>query len=205
MCGRFDKHTTNDWIARQCFGRALSGPESSPRYNVAPGTAIDAVTRVDTETVYISPMHWGFRPAGLGRKDSPAPINARAETVAGRGTLRTLFPASAVWCRRMAGSSGRPRMPGRCLITSRARRIRTGSCSWRASGNTGPGMTPSARSSRSRRRLRWLSSIHASPWCWTRPALSNGWIPSWWTARQFARRSSAGIRRVFASGRFPAL
>lgn len=81
MCGRFDKHTSNAWIAEHCFGRALSGPEAAPRYNVAPGTDIDAVTRLDTETVYISPMHWGFRPAWAGA-DAPAPINARAETVA---------------------------------------------------------------------------------------------------------------------------
>jgi putative SOS response-associated peptidase YedK len=112
MCGRFDKHTTNDWIARQCFGRALSGPESSPRYNVAPGTAIDAVTRVDTETVYISPMHWGFRPAWAG-KDSPAPINARAETVAGSryfahafSRKRCLVPADG-WFEWQASDAGK--------------------------------------------------------------------------------------------------
>lgn len=80
MCGRFDKHTTNEWIARYCFGRVLSGPESSPRYNVAPGTAIDAVMQLDAETAYISHVYWGFRPAWAGQ-DAPAPINARAEKV----------------------------------------------------------------------------------------------------------------------------
>lgn len=90
MCGRFDKHSSNEWIARNCFGRALSGPESAPCYNVPPGTAIDAVTGLNGDRVYISPIHWGFRPQWAGN-DAPKPINARAETVATSRYFRNAF------------------------------------------------------------------------------------------------------------------
>lgn len=90
MCGRFAKHTPNQVIAQEVFERAMGGAESAARYNVAPGTNIDVITHLDPETVYFSPMHWGFRPGWAG-PDGPSPINARAESVASSRYFRGAF------------------------------------------------------------------------------------------------------------------
>ena len=61
----------------------------APRYNVAPGTGLEAFRAGDDARAAFQPMFWGFRPRRV--EDGPRPINARAEKVANSPYFRSAF------------------------------------------------------------------------------------------------------------------
>ena len=62
--------------------------DSAPRYNIAPSQEVFAVTETD-EQRKVSLFRWGLIPSWS--KDATAFINARAETLEGRGSFRESF------------------------------------------------------------------------------------------------------------------
>lgn len=90
MCGRFvmnhPPHLLQKWY--EAVMRASAFP---PRYNIAPGSAIQVVRALPGERE-ISLMRWGFIPSWA---DNPATVpmlhNARAETVAEKPMFRQSF------------------------------------------------------------------------------------------------------------------
>lgn len=91
MCGRFSLTMPADAMAR-LFG-VEDVPDLAPRHNIAPSQAVAVVRRADDggrrEIVH---MRWGFVPAWARDPDSMhRPINARAETVAGKPMFRDAF------------------------------------------------------------------------------------------------------------------
>jgi len=110
MCGRFALFTPRSRIAEQYFGRTLADPDPPPRYNVPPGTRIDLITGPDraqntvladtpdhdvhgatNRAVVFRESHWGFRPPWVKDDRAPAPINAKAETVASSRYFKHAF------------------------------------------------------------------------------------------------------------------
>jgi putative SOS response-associated peptidase YedK len=61
----------------------------APRYNVAPGTNLEAFRASDDAPAAFEPMLWGFRPRRV--EGGPRPINARAEKVATSPYFRSAF------------------------------------------------------------------------------------------------------------------
>ena len=60
-----------------------------PRYNVAPSQTVEAIIRLGAEK-RLGPMRWGFV-SSSAKDPMPAPINARAETVATSSMFRDAF------------------------------------------------------------------------------------------------------------------
>jgi len=91
MCGRFALFTLSENLARQ-FG--VSGaPAVSPRYNIAPSQAVDAVRAAATGGGReVASLRWGLVPswakdAAIGNRM----INARSETVREKPAFRNAF------------------------------------------------------------------------------------------------------------------
>jgi len=86
MCGRLSIAVSPDAIEAR-FG-ARPPPALAPRYNVAPGQPLAAITADDRDRV--DPLEWGLVPAWA---DDPGSghINARAETIAEKPTFRNAY------------------------------------------------------------------------------------------------------------------
>jgi putative SOS response-associated peptidase YedK len=82
MCGRYTLTNTEQLSLR--FGVAEAPLE--PRYNVAPSQQVPVIV-AGRDGAELCMAVWGFRPQRLP-SDAPAPINARAETVAERPLFR---------------------------------------------------------------------------------------------------------------------
>lgn len=89
MCGRFARYSATSELAWRYFGLRLDTGPDSPRYNVAPGTQIEAVRAGDENPAALALMRWGFRPQRV--TEGPQPINARAEKVATSPYFRSAF------------------------------------------------------------------------------------------------------------------
>ena len=99
MCGRFDLHARPDTVARAL---GASGPSTAwaAHYNITPGRPIAAAfaasaleSQAGSESAQkpiLDYAWWGFRP-DWAADDAPAPINARAETVATSPYFRAAF------------------------------------------------------------------------------------------------------------------
>ena len=90
MCGRFTLTSSSKAIIEQFQ------PENrlsfAPRYNIAPGQNIVAISQIEDKTRLISEMRWGLIPSWTKEKDlSRAFINARGETVATKPAFRSAF------------------------------------------------------------------------------------------------------------------
>ena len=109
MCGRFTRTSPQAVIAEEFGVTEFVAADLVPRYNIAPGQAVDAVIR-DGDVRRLGSMRWGF--VAPGRPGAPKPINARAETAASMPMFREAF-------RRR-----------RCLI------VADGFYEWRADGRT---------------------------------------------------------------------
>jgi putative SOS response-associated peptidase YedK len=84
MCGRFYLFSTGSAVA-DLFD--LAGPvEVAPRYNIAPSQLV-AVVRFGEHGRELVPLRWGLIPS-WAKNAKFAPINARAETAAGKPTFR---------------------------------------------------------------------------------------------------------------------
>jgi putative SOS response-associated peptidase YedK len=90
VCGRYSASFTAEQLKRR-FDLAdfadLRLPAAMPRFNVPP-TAIMPVVVERGEGRALYAMRWGFEPPWLEPGRAPPPINARAETVAGRRLFR---------------------------------------------------------------------------------------------------------------------
>ena len=88
MCGRTSMVAIGPWIEER-FG-ATPVREMVPRYNIAPGDDLPAIENA-TPTEIRFPR-WGLVPGWVDDlEDWPAPINARAETVAEKPAFRSAF------------------------------------------------------------------------------------------------------------------
>lgn len=114
MCGRY----ALDENARELADhfRLIAVPELTPRYNIAPGTAVPVI-RSASAGIVMEPMLWGLTPAWARRTPAPTslpkPINARSETVRDKPMFREAFrrrrcilPASGFyeWFRPASGA-----------------------------------------------------------------------------------------------------
>ena len=91
MCGRYSLTAPNAFELRSRFGLSES-VAIRPRYNVAPGDAILALTTDKHGTPRTAELRWGLVPPFIkepGR--GPMMINARAETVADKPAYRSAF------------------------------------------------------------------------------------------------------------------
>src|SRR4051794_11198423 len=87
MCGRFTL-TNPGQLSLRFDVDGAGDAELEPRFNVAPSHAVPVIVDVPEGRV-LQQMRWGFRPAWAGDDPKhPAPINARAETVAERPLFR---------------------------------------------------------------------------------------------------------------------
>src|SRR2546422_10804203 len=90
MCGRYALNLTPEEIWER-FGIVefvqLRLPPVVPRFNVAPTSVMPAVVE-GPEGRTLAALRWGFQPTWMTPGRAPAPINARAETVATNGLFR---------------------------------------------------------------------------------------------------------------------
>jgi len=86
MCGRFTLRKPQGVLVEE-FG-LTAAPEMSPRYNVAPTQAIQAVRQTPAGDRELVEMRWGFAGTADG---SNRLINARVETAATKPTFRDAF------------------------------------------------------------------------------------------------------------------
>ncbi len=90
MCGRFVSATPPDQIASY-FGAAAPEALLEPSYNVAPTKDVYAVLS-DGSTRHLDAFHWGLVPRWAKEvKVGARMINARAETLAGKGAYKSAF------------------------------------------------------------------------------------------------------------------
>lgn len=91
MCGRFTFYTPPDTLILRYFPEGLEiDSKIDARYNITPGTGIAMIRRSMNGPAVLATSLWGFRPAWAS-SGSPAPINARAETVATSSYFRDAF------------------------------------------------------------------------------------------------------------------
>lgn len=82
MCGRYTQTSAFDELALR-FGITVEDDdheELTPRYNTAPSLRVPVVVADDGGRRLVM-ARWGFRPAWM-KENAPAPINAKAETLA---------------------------------------------------------------------------------------------------------------------------
>lgn len=82
MCGRYTQTSAFDELALR-FGITVEDDdheELTPRYNTAPSLSVPVVVAAHGRRRLVM-ARWGFRPAWM-RSGAPAPINAKAETLA---------------------------------------------------------------------------------------------------------------------------
>ncbi|MEC9483474.1 MAG: SOS response-associated peptidase [Halomonas sp.] len=90
MCGRFARFSTFAQLTASLGIPVLDG-ESTPHYNVAPGTYVLGLRRPSAEEPAMpATFWWGYKPRWAKGKASQ-PINARVETVATSGYFKSSF------------------------------------------------------------------------------------------------------------------
>lgn len=101
MCGRFA--LSADGATLQRLFSLDEAPILTPRYNIAPGTAI-AIIRAEAGRRWLALHHWGLIPKWTDPDRSYKAINARAETLASKPYFRDalrrrrcLIPASGYY------------------------------------------------------------------------------------------------------------
>jgi putative SOS response-associated peptidase YedK len=93
MCGRYGRFSRKERI-EQALERSIEGGEAlAPRYNVCPGLPDWVMRQAPGSSSYrMDKLHWGLLPSWTKQaKSSRRPINARAETVAGKPMFRELL------------------------------------------------------------------------------------------------------------------
>lgn len=89
MCGRFARTSPRAALVTEFGVAKFVNVDFAPRYNIAPSQYVEAIINDGTE-LRMGPMRWGFTTEGTSA-GSPAPINARAETVATMARFRDAF------------------------------------------------------------------------------------------------------------------
>ncbi|MGM0988517.1 MAG: SOS response-associated peptidase [Pseudomonadota bacterium] len=90
MCGRFALYSDYPRLAA-ALKLPLAEHPLAPRYNVAPGTWINAVRRADADSqLTLDELWWGYRPHWAD-DNAPQPINATVEKVATSNYFKGAF------------------------------------------------------------------------------------------------------------------
>ena len=89
MCGRYSNYAPHSRVTRQLRIDIDEVDDQGPRYNIPPGTQQPAASAGDGKRA-LTPLLWGYRPTWAD-EGKPAPINARAETVARSPYFRSAF------------------------------------------------------------------------------------------------------------------
>jgi putative SOS response-associated peptidase YedK len=89
MCGRISRTSPRELLAAELGVARFVNVDLRPRYNIAPSQTVEAIIR-DGDEKRMGPMRWGFASASA-TDATPAPINARAETVATLPLFRDAF------------------------------------------------------------------------------------------------------------------
>jgi len=89
MCGRFVRTSPQAVIMDEFGVQQLVNVDLAPRYNIAPSQPVETIVNDGTE-LRMGPMSWGYSTTSAD-KTKPAPINARAETVATMSLFREAF------------------------------------------------------------------------------------------------------------------
>jgi len=112
MCGRFSLQ--NPERAYALFLRRAREGQWKPRYNIAPGETLAAVTASGDGERETMALFWGFRIGEPASATGPM-VNARVETAAGKPsfrdsfhTRRCLLPADGFYEWRRSGGTPRP-------------------------------------------------------------------------------------------------
>ena len=93
MCGRMNisDHEGVQWLLKQ-VGLSLDAEKFTPRFNIAPTTAVWGIT-IDRATTGLHPMQWGFVPPWAKEGQFKRPLfNARGETIWEKPSFRSLIP-----------------------------------------------------------------------------------------------------------------
>jgi putative SOS response-associated peptidase YedK len=83
------RYSATSELATRYFQVPVDEVFDTPRYNVAPGTDLEAIRVGDEAPAAFQPMFWGFRPSRVEK--GPRPFNARAENVAISPYFRSAF------------------------------------------------------------------------------------------------------------------
>ena len=98
MCGRVIQYSdTPAFVAALDWPHAwhdTSEDSVSPRFNVAPATAVTVLRQEEARGLCAERITWGWRPHWV--TDRAAPINARAEKVAHGAFFRAIWPHRAI-------------------------------------------------------------------------------------------------------------
>ena len=89
MCGRFIRTSPRAVLADEFGVEHFVNVDFAPRYNIAPSQSVEAIINDGTE-LRLGPMTWGYTTSAAD-KTKPAPINARAETIATMSLFREGF------------------------------------------------------------------------------------------------------------------
>jgi putative SOS response-associated peptidase YedK len=88
MCGRFARTSSRDALVTE-FDVARVNVNFAQRYSIAPSQSVEAIINDGTE-LRLGPMTWGYTTSSE-KQSKPAPINARAETIATMPLFREAF------------------------------------------------------------------------------------------------------------------
>jgi putative SOS response-associated peptidase YedK len=90
MCGRFALYASPERI--QAYFELPETPALDPSWNIAPSQPIATIQQTEAGERRFAFCRWGFLPHWASEGSGhPAPINARAETVANKPTFRAAF------------------------------------------------------------------------------------------------------------------
>ena len=89
MCGRFIRTSPRAVVVDEFGVEHFVNVDFAPRYNIAPSQTVEAIIR-DGSELRLGPMRWGYTTSSE-KQTKPAPINARAETVATMPLFREAF------------------------------------------------------------------------------------------------------------------
>lgn len=95
MCGRITQYRSRfDYAAEVGWNSdafSEESDESSPNWNVPPGSYPWLMHRFDDHGEHIDKVHWGYRPTWAAEKSIPMAINARIEKAASGAFFRHLW------------------------------------------------------------------------------------------------------------------
>ncbi|SEO73173.1 SOS response-associated peptidase [Aquisalimonas asiatica] len=89
MCGRYSNYAPHSRVTRQLRIDVDEVGDQGARYNIPPGTQQPVAMTVEGRRA-LTQLLWGFRPSWAD-EGKPAPINARAESVARSSYFRSAF------------------------------------------------------------------------------------------------------------------
>lgn len=120
MCGRFIRSSPRAVIVDEFAVEHFVNVDFAPRYNIAPSQSVEAIINDGTE-LRLGPMKWGYTTSSE-KHSKPAPINARAETVATKPAFRKAFRERRV--RHLVRRLELPAFPLTCMPRSERRSTR---------------------------------------------------------------------------------